>query len=206
MFYSILKLILEPLMKNLFSLKVTGLENVPEKGGYILAMNHFNHIDPVFIAIAHRRRIYFLTKEKAFKKLKSIFWVRLTKQIPVKEGNSDSAIKKSVEYSKNGKVIGIFPEGTTVGAPRLRRFRTGVARIALEAKIPIIPVALINTTEILSERYYIPKKIKQVTVRIGKPLYLKKYYGRQNDRKITKSVANKVRLEVRKLLNTRSFD
>ena len=155
MLYDILRFTLGPLIRKLFSLKVIGLENIPEKGGYILAMNHFNHIDPVFVAIADERRVYFLTRAKAFRELKSIFWVRFTKQIPVEENNSAKAIKKSVEYLEKGEVIGIFPEGTIIGAPRLRRFRTGVARIALEAKVPIIPIALINTTGILSEKYYL---------------------------------------------------
>ncbi len=200
MFYKILRFTFKPLIKKLFDLKVEGLENIPRIGGCILALNHFDILDPAFIIAAEERRIYFFTRAEAFKSLWSMFWVRLTDQIPVEFGNSEKAIRRGIRHLKNGRIVGIFPEGTTIGAPKIRRFRRGVARLALEARVPIIPIALINTYKIFSTKYRFIRKIKPVKIRIGKPLYFKEYYGMQNDLDITQKVADEVKMEVIKLM------
>ena len=101
-------------------------------------------------------------------------------------------------YLTQGKIIGIYPEGTRTLDGKLQRGKTGAARLALAAKVPIVPVGLIGTFEILPKGKNIPK-LKRAIVNIGKPIYFDKYYGKENDKKTIRLVTTKVMKEIAKL-------
>ena len=203
MIYTLLKYTITPLAKVLFRVKIIGKENLPNSG-YIMASNHNDNSDPVFLSILTKKQIYFLAwHQLLFPPNKIRFILKHIKTLILIEkgkGKSQPAIDQAVKIIKQGNIFAIFPEGTTQGKDKLLRAHRGVARISLKAKVPVIPIAIIGTAHMYSKGSEIlPKRIPRVTVNIGSPLYFKKYYGKHNDRKITKQVADKVMKEIRLL-------
>ncbi len=153
-FYKFLKKVaIGPAIEVAFHPWVEGLENIPETGSAILASNHLSFSDSIFLPIAVPRKITFMAKSEYFEgpgvrgKATAAFF-RGAGQVPVDRtgGNaSTAAISTGVRLLSEGHLLGIYPEGTRSSDGRLYRGKTGVARMALEAKVPVIPVAMINT-------------------------------------------------------------
>jgi 1-acyl-sn-glycerol-3-phosphate acyltransferase len=119
--------------------------------------------------------------------------------IPVRrEGGSasEAAILAGTRALKEGKVVGIYPEGTRSPDGRLYRGKTGVARMALEAQVPVIPVAIGGTTEIMPLDKKVPRLTGTPTVEFGKPLTFERYYERPKDRFALRSVTDEIMYEI----------
>ena len=114
--------------------------------------------------------------------------------------NVCEALKWAIKALKDGKVIGIYPEGTRSLTGKLQKAKTGVARLALAAKVPVVPVGLIGMFEILPKGCYIPK-FKRATINIGNPIYFKKYYNKKINNKILNEITTKIMNEIAKLSN-----
>ena len=107
---------------------------------------------------------------------------------------------------KRGNIIIIHPEGTRSNDGKLQKAKTGVARLALAAKVPILPVGLIGTFEILPKWKKIPR-LSKAKINIGKLIYFNAYYGKENDKKTIRFVTTKVMKEIAKLTKERyDFD
>jgi 1-acyl-sn-glycerol-3-phosphate acyltransferase len=122
-------------------------------------------------------------------------------QVPVDRSGgraSEAALRKGVEILKSGELLGIYPEGTRSPDGRLYRGKTGIARMALEAGVPVIPVAMINTFEIQPAGQVRPK-IMQVGIRIGKPLDFSRYAGMEDDRFVLRSITDEIMYELMQL-------
>lgn len=151
------------LVKGLFKIEYTGLENIPEDGGYIVASNHIHALDPVFIALGMKRQIHVMGKQELFKNplIKAI----LTKLngFPVVRGARDrQALDYAVRIIREKMILGMFPEGTRSKTFTPARAKAGVALIAKEAKADILPVAIYNDKKM--------KSGSKITVRFGKPI------------------------------------
>lgn len=193
MFYWFLKIFIAPIVKFIWIEKVEGLENIPKKGGVIIASNHESYFDFIcFLAIAPRR-IFYLAGEIFFKKWWWRPFVVLLGQIKVVRNQRDKsiAVSRALDILEQGKVFGIFPEGTRSVDGNLQRAYTGVARLALIARTPIIPVGMIGTFEIMSRHDRYPH-FKKCKIRISSPIYLDQYYDRQKDKKILKYITDKI--------------
>jgi 1-acyl-sn-glycerol-3-phosphate acyltransferase len=150
--------------------RVEGVENLPprEMSGMIIAMNHVHWIDiPVVGAmLPWRYRLSWLAKEEIFKNPIAGWWFREMQVIPIKRGRRDlAALETSVEALKSGAVLLIFPEGHRSRTGILQSGRGGAIRIAMQAGVPIVPVAVLGT------EHGLPGTLsrKPVTIRIGKP-------------------------------------
>jgi 1-acyl-sn-glycerol-3-phosphate acyltransferase len=205
-FYWFLKIILTPILRTLFRPWVEGLENVPEQGPAILASNHLSFSDSIFLPLMVPRRITFLAKAdyfvgRGFKgRLKAGFF-RGVGQVPVDRSGgsaSEAALAKGLQILGGGDLLGIYPEGTRSPDGRLYRGKTGVARMALESGVPVIPVAMINTFEIQPPGQVIPKLLR-VGIRIGKPLDFSRYAGMSGDRFVLRSVTDEIMYELMQL-------
>ena len=142
MFYNCAKAIVWFVLKLLYRIEVTGLENLPDQGGYILAANHRCLLDPIFIAAELKHRVYFMAK-------KELFWFPFSLLLhalgafPVKRGEGDhSAVDKASSIIKEKKILGIFPEGTRSKTGEPLRPKSGVAVIAKDTKADILPVGI----------------------------------------------------------------
>ncbi|MDA1196943.1 MAG: lysophospholipid acyltransferase family protein [Nanoarchaeota archaeon] len=188
---------------NIFTGKVTGYENLPKKGGYIIAANHDSYLDHLLIAVRFYKhlghRVHFLAKKELFdNSLKKMFheW---SGAIPLdREAGGKEALKWGIKSLKEGKIIAIHPEGTRSLDGKLQRGKTGVARLALHAKVPIVPLGLRGTFEILPKGKKIPK-LKKADLFIGKPMSFEKQYGFGEDAKVLRKITTTIMKEIAKL-------
>ena len=144
---------LGPPVKRIFRPKIEGAENIPDLGAAIIASNHLSYADWIFMPLAVRRRITFVAKSDYFTGagIKGRFqrgFFKGTGQVPIDRSGgsaSEGAIRAGMKVLERGELFGIYPEGTRSHDGRLYKGRTGVARLALEAKVPVIPVGVIGT-------------------------------------------------------------
>ena len=206
MLYWVIKLILTPILRLLFRPQVTGLEHLPVDGPAILASNHLSFSDSIFLPLVVPRRITFLAKSDYFTsgglkgRLKAAFF-KGAGQLPVDRTGgraSQAALETGKRVLREGRLLGIYPEGTRSPDGRLYRGKTGVARMALEAGVPVVPVAMINTFEIQPPGQFLPK-IQQVGVKIGKPLDFSRYAGMEHDRFVLRSMTDEIMYELMQL-------
>lgn len=165
--YHILRHIMIPLARLVYRAKIIGKENIPEKGGVILAVNHIHMPDPVFVIISTKRIVRFLAKKELLESsLGSLY--RTMAAIPVnREGNSHNTILASEYALKQGEVIAIFPEGTrNRNKPGdLLAFKYGAVSMASKLGVPIVPIILQSKGRPFIDDY---------KVYIGKPYHIEK--------------------------------
>lgn len=152
-------------------LHVEGRENVPQQGGCVYAINHTMGPDYVIVGYASPRQVYYMAKSELFTWNSLLTWlITAAGAFPVRRGQGDTqAIEQAVKMVRSGKVVGMFPEGTRSRTGKLQRGKTGVARIAMMAQAPIVPVILINSELVLRDLFRL-KPRPRVTVRFGKPI------------------------------------
>jgi 1-acyl-sn-glycerol-3-phosphate acyltransferase len=206
-FYWFLKRIfVGPFLRLLFRPWVTGLHHVPPSGPAIIASNHLSFSDSFFLPLVVTRRITFLAKSDYFTapglrgKLTASFF-RGVGQLPVDRSGgkaSEAALRAGLKVLRQDCLLGIYPEGTRSPDGRLYRGKTGIARLALEARVPVIPVAMIDTEKIQPPGQVLPR-VKPVGVRIGRPLDFSRYYGMERDRFVLRSVTDEIMYELMKL-------
>jgi 1-acyl-sn-glycerol-3-phosphate acyltransferase len=201
--YRALELTLGPALRALYRPEVDGLEHVPASGAVIIAGNHISFADEIFTPLAARRQVFYFAKAEYFttpgvrgRAMAALF--NGLGQVPVERGDTRSAagvIDIGVDVLREGRALGIYPEGTRSPDGRLHKFRTGVARVALRSGAPVLPVGIVGTREVQppgSRRWH----RAPVAVRFGAPL---DFAGRAEDersaralREITETVRESV--------------
>ena len=198
--------VLGPVVKLLFRPWVKGLDNVPAEGGAILASNHLSFSDSIFMPVMVPRPVAFLAKSEYFTgtgikgRLTAAFF-RLTNQLPMdRSGGAASAqsLNAGMDVLKKGSLLGIYPEGTRSPDGRLYRGKVGVARLALQARVPVIPVAMIGTDKVQPIGKRVPN-IRRIGMIFGEPLDFSRYYGMEDDRLIQRSVTDEIMYELMRL-------
>jgi 1-acyl-sn-glycerol-3-phosphate acyltransferase len=204
LFYWVLKtLVLGPILRLLFRPWVEGEENIPPEGAAIFASNHLSFSDSIFLPLVLPRRITFLAKADYFngrgvKGRATAAFFKGAGQLPVDRsggGAGDAALNSGLKVLRRGELLGIYPEGTRSPDGRLYRGRVGVARMALEAACPVLPVAMIGTDKAQPSGKKVPK-IMRIGVRIGKPLDFSRYEGMENDRFVLRSITDELMYEL----------
>ena len=207
MFYWFLKWVaLGPWLRLVFRPQVSGAENVPASGPAILASNHLSYSDWMFMPLTLPRRVTFVAKAEYFTTpgIKGWFQRKFfsgSGQVPIDRSGAtaaEGALKAAKKILAEGELFGIYPEGTRSHDGRLYRGKTGVARLALESKVPVVPVAVVGTDVVAPPG----KKFGRFTrpiVRFGKPLDFSRYEGLENDRYILRSITDEIMYEIMKL-------
>jgi len=207
LFYWVCKYILiGPWLRLLFRPQVEGLENLPEDGAAILAGNHLSFSDSIFLPLVCKRKITFLAKSDYFntpgiKGLLTRLFMSAAGQVPVDRSGgraSEAALRTGLRVLGEGNLLGIYPEGTRSGDGRLYRGKTGVARMALEAGVPVIPCAMVNT-HIIQPPGRVRPRIMRVKIRIGVPLDFSRYEGMSGDRFVLRSMTDEIMYELMQL-------
>ena len=155
-----------PLFYGLYRLRVIGRENEPEAGSYLVCSNHISAVDPILITAALKRQVYFMGKKELFKVPLLSSLIRALGAFPVdRRGGDVSAVKHSIALLKEGKCVGLFPQGTRQPGkdPRDTSVRNGAAMIAYHADTTILPVFIYR-------KDHTPKLLRKTTVAIGKPI------------------------------------
>jgi 1-acyl-sn-glycerol-3-phosphate acyltransferase len=206
-FYWFLKWVLVgPILRLIFRPRTEGVEHVPEEGAAILASNHLSYADWLFMPLTLSRRVTFVAKAEYFTTpgIKGWFQKKFFSgagQVPIDRSGADAAAGAMISAKRildSGELFGIYPEGTRSHDGKLYRGKTGVARLALETKVPVIPVAVVGTDVVAPPG----KKFGSVTrpvVRFGKPLDFSRYEGLENDRFILRSITDEIMYEIMRL-------
>jgi 1-acyl-sn-glycerol-3-phosphate acyltransferase len=173
MVYWGLKAILWPISHLLFRWRIDGRENVPSSGPAVIAANHQSFCDSLFLPLAMRRRLTFLAKAEYFDARRTAWFFRSVGQIPIQRGGGDAsarALETARGVLKEGHLIGLYPEGTRSIDGNVHRGRTGVARLALECGVPIVPVGISGTDRIQprGSRWFRP--FRRVRISFGPPM------------------------------------
>jgi 1-acyl-sn-glycerol-3-phosphate acyltransferase len=207
MAYFILKnLILGPLLRLIFRPWVRGMENIPTSGAAILASNHLSFSDSIFLPLQSRRPVVFLAKSEYFtgKGVKGAlvrWFFKATGQLSIDRSGgkaSEASLNTGLSVLSQGMVLGIYPEGTRSPDGKLYRGRTGIARMALESKVSVIPVAMIDTEKVqpLGKRF---PRIRRVGIVVGAPLDFSRFDGMEGDRIVLRAVTDEIMYELAKL-------
>ena len=138
---------------------VRGIENVPDTGGAVLAMTHFGYLEFALVEWAtwkhNRRRIRFLAKKGAFDKPVVGSLLRGMRHIPVDMNAGGDAYTDAIDALRSGELIGVFPEAGVSASFTVRELKTGAARLAAEAGVPVIPVAVWGGQRLLTKNHKI---------------------------------------------------
>ena len=207
MFYWLVKnLVLGPLLMRVFRPWVKGMENVPTTGAAILASNHLSFVDSIFLPLVLKRPVTFLAKAEYFTGKGIKGWlVRqffiATGQISIDRSGgkaSEDSLNTGLRVLAEGNLLGIYPEGTRSPDAKLYRGRTGIARMVLESKVPIIPVAMIDTDKVMPIGSTMPS-VKRVGVLFGQPLDFSRFDGYENDRFVLRAITDEIMVEIHHL-------
>lgn len=177
---------------------VTGTENIPRRGGAVLVSNHIGYLDFVFCGLAARpskRLVRFMAKDSVFRHKVSGPLMRAMKHIPVDRSQGLHAYRHALDALRSGEIIGVFPEATISPSFTLKNFKSGAARLAQEAGVPLLPMALWGTQRLWTKghkrdlgRHHIP-----ITIRIGEAV------AADPDEQAEK-ITDRLRLRVQELL------
>ena len=200
MFYWVVKYTLGMALKVVFRPWSRGRANVPRRGPVILVSNHLSFADHFFGPLPLRRKVVFLAKAEYFtgrglKGLASKVFFSGVGTIPIDRTGgeaSERALRSGLRVLAAGKVLGIYPEGTRSPDGKLYKGRTGVARLALESRAPVVPCAMIGTFEFLPRDSFRPRLRIRPGVVFGKPLEFSQYYGRETDREALRAVTDEI--------------
>ncbi|MDQ1128895.1 1-acyl-sn-glycerol-3-phosphate acyltransferase [Microbacterium sp. SORGH_AS_0888] len=207
MFYWLMKYVLVgPLLKATFRPWIVGRRNVPASGAAILASNHLSVSDSIFLPLMIDRPMAFLAKSDYFtgtglKGWATRMFMKATGQIPIDRSGgqaSEAALNTGLQVLGRGDLLGIYPEGTRSPDGRLYRGRTGLARMALEAKVPVIPVVMVDTDQVMPIGRTIPR-IGRVGMIIGEPLDFSRFEGFEGDRYVLRSVTDEIMVALQRL-------
>jgi 1-acyl-sn-glycerol-3-phosphate acyltransferase len=153
-----------------------GEENIPDHGGAVIAINHTSYVDFLPAALAvhrRRRRLRFMIKAEMQRVKVVNFLIRHTGTIPVDRRAGAAAYAVAVQRLREGEVVGVYPEATLSRSFELKEFKTGAARMAIEAGVPIVPVIVWGAQRIWTKDH--PRKLGRtkipITVQVGAPLH-----------------------------------
>ncbi|MGP0003590.1 MAG: lysophospholipid acyltransferase family protein [Acidimicrobiales bacterium] len=210
MFYGLIKAILSPIFRVTFRIRVSGLEHVPTSGGLIIACNHQAFCDSLFLPFAVPRRVTFVAKAEYFQSWKTRWFFRAVGQIPMERSGgsaSQKALGEALDVLASGGCIGIYPEGTRSPDERLHRGRTGVARLALAARCPVVPAGIRGTRAIQPIGARMLRPFKPVDIAFGKPIDLTARYGdRLEDPLVSRQATDEIMWEIRQLSGQQYVD
>jgi len=198
--YWVVKAILGPILHIVFRPWAEGVENVPKQGPAILAGNHLSFADHFFGPLNLRRKVISLGKSDYFtgrgiKGYLSRLFFSGVGTVPIDRSGgkaSEAALRTGLRVLGEGHLLGIYPEGTRSPDGRLYKGKTGVARLALESRAPVIPWAMIHTFEMMPPGQHLPKRGIRPGVRFGKPLDFSRYYGMEEDRLVLRAVTDEI--------------
>jgi 1-acyl-sn-glycerol-3-phosphate acyltransferase len=200
MFWWLMKyVLLGPILRLMYRPRIVGLEHIPREGPAVLAANHQSFLDNLLLPLAvPGRKVVFLAKADYFDKWYLRWFFKAANVIPVRRevnSSAQAALDSGGEALREGKLIGIFPEGTRSPDGRLYRGKTGVARMVLEARAPVIPVAIVGTFEAMPYDRKLPKP-RRVEIRFGRPLDFQRHYERAADRFVLRSVTDEIMYDI----------
>jgi len=193
MLYQILRFIGKPIIYLLFFPRIIGKNNRRIKGKAVVISNHLSYWDPLLIAVVFRRQIYWMGKVELFKSNVARLFFKAVKAFPVRRGEGDlAAIRHAFRLLRDGKLFGVFPEGTRTKSKELSRFEPGTAMIALKNDAPVLPLYIKGDY----------KPFRRMKVIVGEPIHLADYVGTKTDTATVEAASRFLENKLNDLQNT----
>ena len=169
--YGISHAIVEIVYQICFRGEISGLENLPKSGGYIVAANHASLLDPPIVGLYLPRQVQFFARQTLWKPGFAAWWLNSVGCIPVdRDGGGDiGALKNVLKALKDGRVVILFPEGTRSPDGRLRSPRPGVGFIACKSQAPVVPARIFGSSDAFGRGGRLRPGVP-VAVTYGRPL------------------------------------
>ncbi len=171
MFYIIAKCICWIIFKLIFRQKVTGQQNIPQDGPFIIVANHSSLLDPVILGVSIKPKIIFVAAAYLFEIRWLGYLLRKANSIPVQRENDIKAIKQSLKILQQGGVLGIFPEGGIDRQKNNLPVRAGAAYLATKVGVPIVPIKIKGADKVLPRGAKFIRSLNKIEVEIKKPIY-----------------------------------
>lgn len=212
--YFIMRKLFGGLVRKIWVKRYSGLENIPRTGPVIIAFNHQSYFDFLCFIAVSPRNIHFLSAEKFFSNL---FWaplMYLTGQIKVKRQEHDKRILHDIVFNHlgRGKILGIFPEGTrSPDREHMLNAFSGVAKYAIRSKVPVIPVGVRGTYEVMAKHEHKPRFHQVVEIHVGPPISFEEFHHTKLNRKAFKVLTDRIMIKIaelsgKKYLHVGKFD
>ena len=195
--YQVVAVLSWPVLYGLFRLRARGRENLPATGGYVLACNHISSLDPwpLGLPLWPRRWLRFMAKSE-------LYWWPLSLVLngagafKIRRGLGDrEAIETAIQLSRGGHVVAMFPEGTRRAKGLVKKHearpRSGAARIALEAGVPLVPAAVAGTDRLL--------KLGPLRIAYGAPIEMDDLRGSDDTRAASQEATNRLMARIAEL-------
>lgn len=220
-----------PLYSMLLRMRCEGGENIPEDGGAVLVSNHRSYADPLVIGYCVDRFVNFAAGSHLYlvPGTAQVFGLAGFFKMNIYGGGAgDASLDEGARLLRNGELVGIFPEGIesfmhVYSASKIAQFKTGFAKLALENRVPIVPVAVVASEEkemMKLPGFLVSKFVKHpdaskgielityrhVVCRIGRPLDISAYYGQEETKYVIDQIAAKVRRIVTRLYDGEDLD
>ena len=206
MVYPIGRLIIPPIVK-LWIRRVEGLEKIPKDKPFIIAANHSSFLDdftvtPIVITYINKK-VHMYCNDRFYKNKFLAAFLNWGSCIPISIQTGDKETNKrafelALAYLKKGEPVGIFPEGGRSVDGKLREAKTGIAKLALTAKVPVLPIGIIGSYKVFPKGARFPK-FKRFNIKLGNLIYFDKYLSKENNKKILKEVTTLIMKEIAKL-------
>ncbi|GAB3697980.1 lysophospholipid acyltransferase family protein [Mariniluteicoccus flavus] len=213
MYYWLFKwLLFAPFIKHAWRPWVEGRENVPAKGPAVLVSNHLSYYDTLVLPASIPPKLIFPAKAELFKQKtvggKVVAWfLRHVGMLPMDRSGghaSGASLDQVSQVLADGNLLGIYPEGTRSPDGRLYKGKTGVARLVLQHRVPVVPVGTVGT-EVVKGVLGIPT-LRRPGIRIGEPLDFSQYYDRPGDREVLRWVTDEIMAAIQRLTGQEYVD
>ena len=210
MVYPIGKRLVPPIYQ-LWLGEVKGIENIPKDKPFIIAANHSSYYDVLLpstlVVPLLNKKVHAFSNSYYWKNFITKWWLDLGESIPVfveKEKNSkiknETAFKKAMEYLKKGDIILIFPEGSRSNDGKLKKAYNGAARLALSAKVPVLPFGIIGASKVMPKGKMFPRFTK-CKIKIGKLVYFDRYHHKKITGKMLDEATKMIMKKIAELIN-----
>jgi 1-acyl-sn-glycerol-3-phosphate acyltransferase len=176
MFFYLVCQVLRVLAIVFFRLRGYGINNIPVKGGALLASNHQSYLDPVLVGLAVKRPVYFLARQELFDANRIFGWL-LTQvhAIPLERRGFDSTgLRKAIEVLRQGGLLVVFPEGTRTPNGKRGDIKKGISLLGTRANVPFIPTLVQGTYQSWPRQHRFPIRLSRVSIKFEKPVWLDK--------------------------------
>ncbi|RLB63507.1 MAG: hypothetical protein DRI90_06725 [Deltaproteobacteria bacterium] len=202
-------------------LEVKGEQNVPTEGGVVLASNHQSWLDVQVLGASCPRRVHFMAKSEFREWPVLRHLIELSQSVFVKRGGDNEALDAITEALKGGQAVAVYPEGTIPGeedVPRravdpetgLLKGKTGAVRLALRARVPIVPIGVSGTGRAFPPEIYPRLEVLRmpgstpVRIRFGEPMDLSPYYDQEPTKELIRELTAELMRRISKLVDHRS--
>lgn len=174
MLYTLLRLLSILIFKLFFALKVEGRENLPQKGGFILASNHTSYLDPVILGTACPRKLDFMARDDLFKRHLFSRLILALGAFPVKRDSADRrALKEAIRRLKDNRGLVLFPEGTRQSAGRLGQPAAGIGFLSARSAVPVVPVFIRGSDRALPRQARFIR-LHKISVSFGQQIFIER--------------------------------